>query len=135
MNDRRSRIVLVEDHPIMQMVIRETIERDVSLTVQAVVGSAEAALALADVATADLLLVDVSLPRMNGIDLVRALQEAHPGLRCLMLSGHLEQRYVTHSLAAGACGYVAKDDTEELLEAVACALGGGTYISRALRKG
>lgn len=133
MTEATRRIVLIEDHPIMQLVIRETIERDSSLVVAVTVASAEQALEIAEIDTYDLLLVDVSLPQMNGIDLVRALRVDHPELRCLMLSGHVEQRYVAHSINAGARGYVAKDDTEELLEAITCVLAGETYISRALR--
>jgi DNA-binding NarL/FixJ family response regulator len=71
---------------------------------------------------------------MSGIQLVRALRAAHPDIQCLMLSGHVARSYVTSSLAAGARGYVAKDNAVELVNAVRSVLAGNVYISAALRE-
>jgi DNA-binding NarL/FixJ family response regulator len=66
----------------------------------------------------ELAIVDVSLPRMSGIELVAVLREQYPQLPCLMLSGHKQPDYMQRALAAGAKGYVVKDNAVTLLAAV-----------------
>ena len=96
--------------------------------------SAEEALDLLPAVAADLVLVDVSLPGMSGIDLVAEVAARWPTLLCLMLSGHTEVGYVERALAAGARGYVMKGDTATLAESVRCVSDGGTYVSEAVRE-
>jgi DNA-binding NarL/FixJ family response regulator len=81
----------------------------------------------------DLVLVDVSLPNMSGIELVAMIRQQMPQLRCLMLSGHNELEYVRRALAAGAWGYVTKGNPRVLLEAIQDVLAGETYLSEELR--
>jgi len=77
--------------------------------------------------------VDVSLPDMSGIDFVAALQKDYPHLPCLMLSGHTSAQYVERSLAAGARGYVIKDNFNGILEGIERVLQGEIYISEELQ--
>ena len=81
----------------------------------------------------DLALIDVSLPRMNGIELVRTIKERFPELLCMMLSGHMTPFYVERSLEAGARGYVLKEDIPGVLEGIEQVLKGEIYVSKALR--
>ncbi|HUG62373.1 MAG TPA: response regulator transcription factor, partial [Methylomirabilota bacterium] len=81
----------------------------------------------------DLLLVDLSLPRMNGADLIQLAQERWPDLPSLVLSGHGEAAYVTRARAAGARGYVLKGNPYELPDAIHSVLRGKEYLSVALR--
>lgn len=104
-----------------------------NMEVRAIVPTAEAALEQLAVLQVDLALIDVSLPRMNGIELVAALQQRRPPLPCLILSGYDHPPYVKRALAAGACGYVTKGNPAELLEGIQAVLQGGTYLSPALR--
>ena len=82
----------------------------------------------------DLILVDVSLPTMNGIDLVQQIHREFPNIRCLMLSGHVTPNYVKRSLGAGVSGYALKDDVKGILEGIRWTLNGGNYVSEALRR-
>jgi DNA-binding NarL/FixJ family response regulator len=82
----------------------------------------------------DLALVDVVLPRTSGIELVSMIQEKFPGLPCLMISGRSSGQYVTRSLAAGARGYVLKDDLNDVMTGIQYVLEGGTYLSKQLNK-
>lgn len=82
----------------------------------------------------DLVIVDVALPAMNGIDLVAALHERFPTLPCLMLSGHTELNYVRRALDVGARGYVMKGDPFALPEAVRTVLAGEIYLSEEVRQ-
>jgi two-component system nitrate/nitrite response regulator NarL len=127
-----ARVVLVEDHPVVLEGLRRGLQ-EVGVLVCGTAQSAEEALRLAELGQVELALVDVSLPDMSGIELVRALRRAHPGLRCLMVSGHAQRSYAADALAAGACGYVLKGNAAELIQAVRSVLDGNVYLSRILR--
>jgi DNA-binding NarL/FixJ family response regulator len=86
-------------------------------------GSAEAALEQLTTLQVDLCLVDLSLPGMNGIQLIQKLQDQEPALRCLVVTGHNDPMYEAAALSAGAAGYVTKGDPEAVLEAVRRVLG------------
>lgn len=128
-----SAILLVEDNAILASTLVRFLSRQDNLTAVKVASSAEAALEQFPQAAVDLVLVDVSLPGMNGIDLVARLHEQYPALHCVMLSGHNEASYVGRALAAGAKGYVVKSDPVAILEAVQSVLGGKTYLSKELQ--
>ncbi len=108
------KIYIVEDHFVMRTMLKEFVEALPDLEVCGTAGSAEEALADPGKLEADLLLVDVSLPGMSGIDFVRELKTTQPSLPCLMLTGHEQPAYVDQALAAGAVGYVIKGDPVNL---------------------
>lgn len=126
-------VLLVENHEAVASMIARYLTVRGNVEVRAVVPTAEAALEQLAVLQVDLALIDISLPRMSGIELVGVLQERQPPLRCLILSGYDHPPYVQRALAAGACGYVIKGDPAELLEGIEVVLQGGTYLSPALR--
>ena len=128
-----SSILVIEDHAAFGKALVRLLSERANLDVVDVIPSGEEALEKLPHMDVDLLLIDVSLPRMNGIRLVSMIQEKFPGLRCLMLSGHLTPFYVRRSLEAGARGYVLKDDINGVLEGVERVLNGEIYVSKALR--
>lgn len=128
-----TRIYIVEDHERMRELLGSWIDALPGLSVCGAAASAETALEELPGLGADLVLVDMSLPQMSGIDLVAALQVRFPGVRCLIMSGHNEPRYVERALAAGAHGYVLKGKPSEIEPAIAAVLAGGRFISPALQ--
>ncbi len=128
-----SSILVVEDHAAFGKALVRLLSERANLDVLEIISSGEEALERLPNLHVDLLLIDVSLPKMNGIRLVSLIQEKFPGLRCLMLSGHLTPFYVKRSLEAGARGYVLKDDISGVIEGVESVLNGEIYISKALR--
>ncbi len=127
-------ILVVEDHAIfVQALVR--LLRDRGRYDVTAVGSGEEALErlLPPGDQFDVALLDVSLPGVNGIDLVSRIHEKQPALPCLMVSGYMAPHYVSLSMAAGARGYVLKEDISGILEAIRQVLRGGTYISHALQ--
>lgn len=127
------KLLLVEDHPIFAEVLLLALSQRDDLQVIKVVDTAEKALQLLPNLDLDLLLVDVSLPEMNGIDLVAQLSELYPHMPCLLLSGHASSLYVKRGLAAGARGYVIKDSAKGIVEGIDQVLRGEIYISKELR--
>jgi DNA-binding NarL/FixJ family response regulator len=128
-----TRLLLVEDHPIFAEALLLVLAQRVDLTVVRVVNTAEKALQLLPNLDLDLLLVDVSLPQMNGIDLVARLGELYPLMPCLLISGHMSSLYVKRGLDAGARGYAIKDSAAGIIEGIDQVLRGEIYISKELR--
>ena len=125
-----SRIFIVDDHPLMRRALHRLLNLEPSLTTIGEATSAEDALeqlALPD-APPDLMLVDFSLPGMDGAQFVRQFGEQHPGVHCLVLSSHHEPPYVNAALSAGAHGYVTKGDATALVGAIHRVLGGEIVV-------
>ena len=123
-------ILLVEDHEVFAKALMRVLSTNQDLNVVAVVKSAEAALEQLPDLKVDLVLADVSLPQMNGINLVGELRQKYPHLRCAVLSGHLTPDYVQRALEAGAHGYMVKDNPSGILEGIQHILNGEVYISK-----
>lgn len=146
MSQRAPSILLVEDHATVGRVLARFLQLRGNMEVWARVETAEAALQrLAALSTngkpdvqgtdrPDLVLIDVSLPGMSGLELVAELARLYPELPCLMLSGHSNPKHVRQALDNGARGYVAKGDPLVLVEAVEQVLGGEIYLSEAMRQ-
>src|SRR5687767_11266896 len=121
-------ILLVEDHKIMADTLVFILRTKGNFEVADVAESAEDALDWLSQRKAsqqvDLALVDVVLPRTSGIELVSMIQEKYPGLPCLMISGRSDGQYVRRSLAAGARGYVLKDNLQDVMEGIQLVLNG-----------
>lgn len=128
-----TRLLLVEDHPIFVEALLLVLAQRVDLKVVKVVDTAEKVLQLIPNLNLDLLLVDVSLPQMNGIDLVAQLSELYPHIPCLLISGHMSRLYVKRGLDAGARGYAIKDSAKGIIEGIDQVLRGEIYISKELR--
>ena len=127
------KLLLVEDHLIFAEVLLLALAQRDDLQVVKVVDTAEKALQLLPNLDLDLLLVDVSLPQMNGIDLVAQLSQLYPHMPCLLISGHMSSLYVKRGLDAGARGYAIKDDAAGIIEGIYQVLRGEIYISKELR--
>src|ERR1043165_3914103 len=126
-------ILVIEDHAVFGKALVRLLTEKAKVDVVGVIRSAEEALEKLPSLNVDLILIDVSLPSMNGIQLVNEIHRRYPNIFCLMLSGHLTPFYVQRSLDAGARGYVLKDDIPGVLEGVERVLEGEIYISNALR--
>lgn len=127
----KTQVFIVEDHPLLREMLSELVGSRPDLALVGVAASAEAGLALlqteADLAP-DVVFVNISLPGMNGIDLVVALLERWPRLKCIMLTSHAEDVYVTAALRAGAKGYVQKGDADALLDTLRRVVEGETVV-------
>jgi DNA-binding NarL/FixJ family response regulator len=128
-------ILLVEDHAIFAKALLRVLRERGHLEVVAIAESAEEALEKIPNLVIDLVLVDVSLPKRSGINLVLILHQKYPDLPCVMLSGHLSEHYARRSLDAGARGYLIKDHAQGILEGIQRVLEGEIYVSEEVMPG
>jgi two-component system, NarL family, nitrate/nitrite response regulator NarL len=124
------RLVIVDDHPLVRDGLRARLSVVSGLQVIGEAASGAEALQLADADAPDLMLVDVGMRGMNGIELATVLRERHPKIRVLMLSMFDNREYVLSAIRAGARGYVLKESpTEEIIAAISAVWAGGNYFS------
>jgi len=126
-------ILLVEDHAGFAKALLNMLGQNQNLQVVAVARDAEEAFEKLRTLSVDLVLVDFSLPDMTGIELLEKLRDAHPDLRCAILSGHLLPQHARRAIAIGARGYLIKDDPLGILTGIQHILQGEIYVSEELR--
>jgi len=126
-------ILVVEDHMMFGKTLVHLLNEPTPYNVVGPLRSGEEALACLSNTDVDLVLIDVSLPHMNGIDLVTNINAQFPQVRCLILSGHMSPNYVKQALDAGARGYVLKDDVVGVVQGVELVMRGKIFLSAALR--
>jgi len=124
------RVIICDDHPLVLEGIRSVIETYGHIRVVGAVGSARAALALAESDGADVVLLDINMPELSGLDAVELFRERLPRTRLLMLSMHDSREYISTAVMYGASGYILKDvSTSEIINAIETVAGGDTYFS------
>jgi DNA-binding NarL/FixJ family response regulator len=124
------RLVIVDDHGIVREGIRQVIAGDDGMTVAGEAADGVAALALVARERPDVVLLDITMPGMTGLDVVRQLREQGDTTRVLMLSVHDDAAYVMESIRNGAQGYVRKDTTpSDLRAAIRSVHAGDGYFS------
>jgi DNA-binding NarL/FixJ family response regulator len=126
-------IMLVDDHPLVRDGLRARLESVPDLRVVAEAGGADEALEKAGRHSIDLILMDINMRGVNGIDLTAQFHVAFPEIAILILSMHDKAEYVMQSIRAGARGYVLKDAPgRDIVQAIETVLSGGMYYSPAL---
>lgn len=125
------RILLADDHAIMRDGLRALLDRQADLEVVAEAADGRECIRLADEYAPDVVMMDVAMPNMNGIEAARRVLSAHPSIGIVMLSMHRDESYVLQSLRAGAKGYLLKDSPQEdVLEAIRAVARGRSFLSR-----
>ena len=123
-------VCIVEDNPALRATVASYVEESPGFHCLGVFPSAEAALDGIPKLKPDVVLMDINLPRMNGIECVEQLKEIQPSLQIVMLTVYEDTDQVFHALAAGACGYLVKNTPpEKVLEAIQEVHGGGSPMS------
>ena len=125
-----ARLLIVDDHPLMRRGLAQLLSLEPDLAVRAQAGSSEEALALLHAQPFELVIADVSLSGVSGLDLLKDIKALWPQLPVLMLSMHDEMLYAERMLRAGARGYVSKQaSAESILAAIRRVLSGQIYVS------
>lgn len=126
----RKRVLIVDDHPMMRTGLAQLIENEKDLNVCAEADTAGQALDFAVRQALDLILLDISLPDKNGLELIKDIRAFKPSLPILVVSMHDESLYAERVLRAGGRGYIMKQEGgKKLLEAIRRVLSGQIYVS------
>lgn len=129
------RVLLVEDHTLVRAGLRSLLQSFGGIQVVAEAGDGRDALRLVELHKPDLVLMDVAMPGLNGLEATTRLRKEFPTIRVLILSMYSNEEYVIQSLRAGAAGYLLKDAaTTELDLAIKAIARGETYLSPAVSK-
>ena len=112
------RIFIIEDHEDMQLIYKLIFRKVEGVHLVALAGSANEALAMMPEVKPDLVIVDISLPGMNGMELTTHLKKMSPSIKVLVASGHETDDYSRQAIESGADAFVGKSNTHKLLEKV-----------------
>jgi DNA-binding NarL/FixJ family response regulator len=129
------RVLIADDHPLIRSGLRALLEREGEFQVVGEAASGYEAVELASVHKPDVVLLDVGMPRLSGIDAAQHISGKTPGTRIVMVSMHSDEGYVLRALKAGALGYLLKASPEaDVLAAVRAVAAGHAWFSPAIAK-
>ncbi len=127
------RILIADDHPIVRQGLRQLIAKTNDMVVTDEAGNGLEVLSKARASNCDVVLLDISMPGLHGLDIIRQLKSESPRLPILILSMHSEEQYAVRAFRAGASGYLTKESApDELLAAIRKVSKGGKYVSSSL---
>jgi NarL family two-component system response regulator LiaR len=123
------RVLIADDHTMVREGTRELLEQETDLTVVAEAGDGEEAVRLADTFKPDVAIIDISMPRLNGIEATKQIKALYPSLAVLILTAYDDDEYVFSFLEAGAAGYLLKTVRgSELIAAIRALHAGETVL-------
>lgn len=127
------KLILADDHKLMREGIKSLLEKHADLQI---VGEAENGLdiiKLANEAVPDIIIMDISMPNLNGIEASRQIRAEHPEIKIIILTMHTDRRFIAEVIKAGCMGYLIKDCAfDELVNAIHSVMNGKMYISNSL---
>ncbi|WP_417228032.1 response regulator transcription factor [Amphritea sp.] len=130
MTGKKIRVVLVDDHALVQEGIIARLENESALEVVGAASNGAEALSLIAQVKPDVVLMDISMPVMNGFEATERLRAEQPDVRVLILTMHESREYILKLIQCGAAGYVLKDvSASELVSAIKTVYSGATYFS------
>lgn len=128
-------ILIADDHGVLRAGLRALLSSEKDLEIVGEAGSGEQALAMAQELKPDLILLDISLPDLSGIEVTRQLKEDRPGIRVLILTVHEDEGLLQEAIRAGAAGYIIKRAVEsELIDAIRAVSRGDLYVHPAMTR-
>ena len=129
------RVLVVDDHDLVRAGIRALLDRSADIEVIGEAGDGREALRLIGKTNPDVVLLDISLPELNGLEVALRVRQEFPGVRILFLSMHMNEEYVARALKIGAAGYLLKRATTGELElAIRLAKKGKIFLSPAISR-
>lgn len=125
-----TKVLLADDHAIVRAGLRSLLEQESSMSVVGEASDGRAAVAMAADLHPDVVVMDIGMQGLNGIEATRRITSEMPSVRVIALSMHSDRRFVSGMLGAGASGYLLKDSAfEELVDAITSVVSGHVYLS------
>lgn len=132
---RKIKIMLAEDHVLVREGTKEMLDREEDMEVVAEAGDGEEAVRLAKELDLDVIIMDIALPKLNGIEATRQIKENNPGATVLVLTAYDDNEYIFALLEAGAAGYLLKDvSTDELVAGIRAVQAGESMLHPAIAR-
>src|SRR5690625_4867952 len=129
MVSQKIKIALIDDHKLFREGVKRILSFESLFEVVAEAGDGNEVNDLVANYNPDIILMDINMPEINGIEATKELMKSYPNIKVIILSIHDDESYVTHALQTGAQGYLLKEiDTESLLEAIKVVYEGGSYL-------
>jgi DNA-binding NarL/FixJ family response regulator len=129
------RILLADDHEVVRDGVRALLEKQADMAVVGEAADGRQAAQLAGDLAPDVIVMDVGMPNLNGIDATRRILAAHPQIAVVILSMHQDESYVLRSLKAGAKGYLLKESLRsDILEAIRAVSQGRSFLTRKISR-
>ncbi|MFB5195047.1 response regulator [Neobacillus sp. KR4-4] len=124
-----TKIVIIDDHQLFREGVKRILEFEKSFQVVAEGEDGSEALRLVEEFQPNVVIMDINMPQVNGVEATRELVDKYPDTKIIILSIHDDENYVTHALQTGAIGYLLKEmDADALIEAVKVVADGGSYL-------
>ncbi len=124
------KILMADDHEIVREGLKKIISRTIGMDVVGEASDANQLLALLDRIECDMIILDISMPGIDGLEALNIIKKIHPEIPVLILSMHPEEQYAVRTLQEGASGYICKDSvTEQLIQAIEIVSSGRKFIS------
>lgn len=127
------RVFIADDHAIVRQGLKQIVSETADIQLGGEAADGQETLRLVRSGICDVLVLDINMPGISGLDILRVLKQERPDLAVLVLSIHAENQYAVRCLRAGAAGYLTKESApEELVNAIRQVAAGGKYVSRVL---
>ncbi|MGD6854723.1 response regulator [Bacillus infantis] len=124
-----TKIVIIDDHQLFREGVKRILDFEKTFEVVAEGDDGNEALGLVEEYNPDVVIMDINMPTINGVEATKQLVEKYPDAKVIILSIHDDENYVTHALKTGASGYLLKEmDADALVEAVKVVADGGSYL-------
>ncbi len=131
----RIRIIIADDHKLFADGLRSLLEEEKMIEIIDVVNSAEELLGIVRTTKADLILLDINMPKMNGLDALRFIKQSHPEVKVAILSTYFDDHLVDKAKVLGASGYMLKTiDKTDFINAIHSIANEETYFANSLKK-
>jgi DNA-binding NarL/FixJ family response regulator len=125
---QKKKVIIIDDHPLFREGLKAIIERDRRFEVVGEAGTAKEGIDMTAALSPDVVLVDISLPDLNGMQVTRKLRGMYPHIRVMIISMHSKIDYIVEAFQAGALGYVVKESAAERLIQGLVAVSSGEYF-------
>ena len=135
MNAKAVRIILADDHTIVRQGLAKLLEGEPDLKVVGEAEDGRQAVSQVQKYTPDIVLMDIAMPNLNGIEATRQIKKISPQTKVIILSMHSHDRYINELFSLGASGYLLKNSTgTDIINAIHAALQGNTYLSPSISR-
>ena len=135
MNERAVSILLADDHTIVRQGLAKVLEAETGFNIVGEARDGREAIAQVEQLKPDVVIMDITMPMLNGIEATRQIKKSHPKTKVIILSMHSHNRFISELFSLGASGYLLKDSSgTDIINAITAVIKGDTYLSPSISR-